>query len=197
MNKLEAQIIVENTGNYDEGDTEYILETYEELDKHRDFKDNRRDKRFIVKFHDIFYYMPDEFEKGNEDLVDSLFDDFCWQQSEWIAEEAIEEDIDIDMMLADMYVGHYQAFLVDIPEITDENIIDLAMKIYDEAGYRGKEYVKGYIHLVNLLQDLEDNYMTYWIEFLRSGEYMPEKYIKEIEEKYKSDKERRINRWTI
>ena len=29
MNKLEAQIVVENTGNYDEEDIEYILETYE------------------------------------------------------------------------------------------------------------------------------------------------------------------------
>ena len=191
MNKLEAQIIVENTGNYDEEDTEYVLETYEELDKHRDFKDNRRDKRFIVKFHDIFYYMPEEFERDHEDLVDSLFEDFCWQQSEYIEDAAREEDIDMDIMFSNMYVGHYQAFLVDIPEITDENIIDLAMNICDEVGYKGKEYVKGYIYLVDLLQDLEDNYMTYWIEFLKDNELIPEKYIKEIEDKYKANQERR------
>lgn len=191
MNKLEAQIIVENTGNYDEEDTECVLEIYEELDKHRDFKDNRRDKRFIVKFHDIFYYMPEEFEKDHEDLVNSLFEDFCWQQSEYIEDAAREEDIDMDIMFSNMYVGHYQAFLVDIPEIIDENIIDLAMNICDEVGYRGKEYVKGYIYLVDLLQDLEDNYMTYWIEFIKDNELIPEKYIKEIEEKYKAYQERR------
>lgn len=191
MNKLEAQIVVENTGNYDEEDTECILEICEELKKHIGFEDNRRDGRFIVKFHDIFYYMPYEFKRDHEDLVNSLFEDFCWQQSEYIEDAAKEEEIDMDIMLSNMYVGHYQAFLVDIPKITDENAIELAMEICDEVGYRGKEYVKGYIYLVNLLQDLEDNYMTYWIEFIKAGGLMPEKQIKEIEDNYKKDLERR------
>ena len=77
-------------------------------------------------------------------------------------------------------------------ETGDSSRLYLAtMKIYDEAGYRGKEYVRSYIYMVNVLQDLEDNYMKYWIEFLRVGEFMSEKAIKEIEERYKKDQERR------
>ena len=64
MNKLEAQMIVENTGNYSEEDVEEVMDTYEELMKNVGFEDNRRDKRYIVKFHDIFYYMPDGVEEA-------------------------------------------------------------------------------------------------------------------------------------
>jgi hypothetical protein len=189
MNKLEAQIVVENTGNYDEEETEDILEVYETVMKHVGFKDNRRDSRFVVKFHDIFYYAPKEIE--DTDAFNGLFEAFCYDMYDVITERAHEKNIDIDEMLHPMYVGHYQAFVVDIEEITNDNAIDVAMKVYDEFNYNGKKYVENYIYLVDLLQDLEDNYMTYWIEFLRSGEYMPEEQIKEIEDNYKKDIERR------
>ena len=187
MNKLEAQAIIENTGNYDEEDVEYIMETYEELMKHIGFEDNRRDNRFIVKFHDIFYYMPDEVEAAE---VDGLFENFCYEQSEIIDDELKEKNIDIDYMLTRYDVGHYRAFWVDIPEITKDNAVDLAMEIYDEFNYKGKDYVKNYIYTVNLLQDLEDNYMDYWIDFLEVNE-IDENLVKQIKENYNHDKERK------
>ena len=190
MNKLEAQALIENSGNYDEEEIEDVLDVYKELMKNVGFEDNRRDNRYIVKFHDIFYYMPDEAESAEE--VDGLFENFCYDQSEMIEDELKENNIDIDSMLTNYDVGHYRAFLVDIPEITKENAVDLAMEIYDEFNYKGKDYVKNYIYTVNLLQDLEDNYMEYWIEFLELNE-IQENIIKEIKEKYKKDQERRQN----
>ena len=189
MRGLEAQIVVENTGNYDDEDVEYIMDTYKELVKHMGFEDNRRDSRYIVKFHDILYYTP--YDKDTEEEFWNLFDIFCQDQCECLEDMWNEADIDIDMMLTRMSVGHYQAFLVDIPKIDDTNAVDLAMEIYDEVGYRGPEYVKNYVYMVNTLQELEDDYMEYWVEYLRMNEYMPEETIKEIENKYKSDKERR------
>lgn len=188
MNKLEAQVLIENSGNYDEEETEYILKIYDELIKNIGFEDNRKDSRYIVKFHDIFYYMPDEVEAAE---VDGLFEDFCYEQAETIEDELNEKHIDIDYMLTRQYVGHYRAFIVDIPEITKDNAVDLAMKVYDEFNYEGEEYVKNYIYTVNILQDLEDNYMDYWIEFLEGNEFIDEKYIKEIKENYKKDQERK------
>lgn len=187
MNKLEAQALIENSGNYVEEEIEDVLDVYEELIKNVGFEDNRRDNRYIVKFHDIFYYMPDEVEEK----IDGLFEDFCYEQSEIIEDELKENNIDIDYMLTNYDVGHYRAFKVEIPEITKENTADLAMEIYDEFNYKGKDYVKDYIYTVNILQDLEDNYMDYWIEFLEGNEFIDEKYIKEIKENYKKDQERK------
>lgn len=190
MNKLEAQTIIENTGNYEEEEIEEVLEVYETILKHVGFKDERRDQRFIVKFHDIFYYMPEEYENNSRDEFDHLFEEFCEQQYSFIVEEANEKNIDIDEMLHPMCVGNYQPFIVDIPEITMENAIDVAMKVYDEFNWRGKEYVENYIYLVGLLKDLEDNYVKYWIEFLEDAEYSPKK-LNEIKEKYNRDRERK------
>ena len=190
MNKLEAQIIVENTGNYGENDMDYILKTYEELEKHIGFEDRRRDSRFVVKFHDICYYSPDE-EVVSDSEFWNLFDMFCDEQIEWIYYENRIEGIDGELMLTHYNCGHYPAFRVDIPEITKENTIEKAMEIYDEAGYRGPEYVKSYIFMVEKLQAMEDNYMENWFEFLRCGEYIPEEEIKNMEEKYHRDMERR------
>lgn len=189
MNKLEAQIVVENTGNYDEEEIEDIIEVYETVMKHVGFEDNRRDSRFIVKFHDIFYYAPKEIE--DTDTFNSLFDAFCNDMYDVIMEEAHEKNIDIDEMLHPMYVGSYQAFVVDIDEITNDNAIDVAMRVYDEFNYDGKEYVENYIYLVDLLQDLEDNYMEYWFDFLDGNEYYSQKTIDEMKEKYHKDMERR------
>lgn len=192
MNKLEAQAVVENTGNYDEEEIEEILEVYGTVMKHVGFKDNRRDSRFIVKFHDIFYYTPDGCE-GAE--IDSLFETFCEDMYDNVIDQAEEKNIDIDEMLHPMYVGHYQAFVVNIEEITNDNAIDVAMKVYDEFNYEGKEYVENYIYLVNILQDLEDNYMEYWIDFIT--DYLPEETVKEISDTYHKDMERRKAEQTL
>lgn len=189
MNKLEAQIVVENTGNYDEEETEEILEVYETVMKHVGFEDKRRDSRFIVKFHDIFYYAPKEMEDTAE--FNSLFNDFCYDMYDNITEQAHEKYISVDDMLHPMYVGHYQAFIVDIPEITNDNAIDVAMQVFDEFGWNGKEYVENYVQLVDMMQDLEDNYMEYWFEFLDGNEYFSQKTIDEMKEEYHKDMERR------
>lgn len=189
MNKLEAQAIIENTGNYDEEEIEDIIEIYETAMKHVGFEDNRRDSRFIVKFHDIFYYIPKDMEDTDE--FNNLFDAFCSDMYENIISQADEKNIDIDEMLHPMYVGNYQAFVVDIPEITNDNAIDVAMRVYDEFNYEGKEYVENYIYLVDLLQDLEDNYMEYWFDFLDGNEYYTQQTIDEMKEKYHKDMERR------
>lgn len=190
MNKLEARIIVENTENYAEEEIDEILEIYETVMKHLGFKDNRRDSRFVVKFHDIFYYAPKEIE--DTDTFNSLFDAFCSDMYENIICQADERNIDIDRMLCRMYVGSYQAFMVDIEEITNDNAIDIAMKVYDEFDYNGgKEYVEDYIYLVDLLQDLEDNYMEYWFDFLDGNEYYPQEMIDKMKEEYHKDMERR------
>lgn len=189
MNKLEAQIVVENTGNYDEEEIEEVIEVYETVMKHVGFKDNRRDSRFVVKFHDIFYYTPEEIE--NTDEFNGLFDEFCNDMYECIIGRADLKHIDITEMLHPMYVGSYQAFVVNIEEITNYNAIDVAMKVYNELNSDGKEYVENYIYLVNLLQDLEDNYMEYWFDFLDGNEYYPQKMIDKMKEEYHKDMERR------
>ena len=190
MNKLEAQVIIEDTGNYVEEEIEDVLEVYDEVIKHIGFEDNRRDSRFVVKFHDIFYYTPEEITNTEE--FNGIFDLFCNDQYEYICEQAEEEHISVDDMLAQMYCGHYQTFLVYIPEITSENAVDIAMKVYDEFQYgEGKYYVRNYVKMVKTLQDLEDNYMEYWIDFIKVNEYYPEETIKEMEDKYYKDMERR------
>lgn len=194
MNRLEAQALIEADGYYEENEEDYILETYDELIKNIGFEDNRRDKRYIVKFHDIGYYMP--YDGDNETDFWNLFDLFCQDGIEWMDEENKEKGVDEEIMLTKWNCGHYPAFRVDIENITEENAAELAMKIYDEIGYRGKEYVENYIFMVNNLQAMEDNYMYLWFDFLRGGEYMPEKDIKEMEEKYKLDQERRKNATT-
>ena len=181
-------MIVEDTGNYDEEDIEYIMDIYNELVKHIGFEDKRRDKRFIVKFHDVFYYTP---EGMDEETFNTWFEDFCRWEYDYILDQAKEKNIDIDEMLTRMNVGHYQAFLVDIPEITEENAVDLAMDVFDEMEYNGCEYVKNYIEVVNMLQDLEDNYMEEWMCMLEANELIPKEKIDEMRKRYNEDQERR------
>lgn len=189
MNKLEARIIIENTGNYDEEEIDEVLGVYETVLKHVGFEDKRRDNRFVVKFHDIFYYTPEEIE--NTDEFNGIFDSFCEDMYDCIAETADEKNISIEDMLHPMYVGHYQAFIVDIEEITKDNAIDVAMKVYDEFSWNGKEYVENYIQLVNAMQDIEDNYMEYWFDFIEGNEYFPQETIDKMKDEYHKDMERR------
>ena len=136
MNKLETQAIIESTGNYDEEDVEYIMGIYNKLATHIGFEDKRRDKRYVVKFHDVFDYIPEKWNDNEDDLW-SVFDMFCSDQIEYVEESIGEHGIDLGSVLTRYTVGSYQAFIVDIPEITEENLADLAMNIYDKLGYRG------------------------------------------------------------
>lgn len=193
MNKLEAQAIIESTENYVEEEIEDIMRIYDEVVKYIGFEDNRRDKRYIVKFHDIFYYTSEEIQKDDA-TFDGMFEDFCEQQVEYMEEYFLEEHIPIDDMLHPMYVGHYPVFIVDIPSITMENAAQVAMNVYDEFNYEGEAYVKNYIKVVNTLQSLEDNYMEYWIDYLdNEAEFrnIPKKYVEETRQAYNKDKERR------
>lgn len=188
MNKLEALAIVENTGNYEEDEKEYILDIYEDVMKHVGFEDERRDKRFIVKFHDVYYYTPEEMET---ETFNTWFDDFCNWEYEYITESVKEQRIDLDRMLTRMDVGHYPAFVVDIPEITDENAIELAMEIYEEVPYEKEKYASDYVKVVELLRNLEDNYVDEWIAALEANEVLPQDKIDKMKKRYKEDRERR------
>ncbi len=189
MNKLEARIIMKDTGNYDEEELDEALDVYEIVLKHVGFEDKRSDNRFVVKFHDIFYYAPDETDDTGE--FDNLFEEFCEDMYRYIEETAYEKNISIDDMLHPMYVGHYQTFVVDIPEITKDNAIDVAMLVFNEFGCNGRDYVENYIQLVNVMQDLEDNYMEYWFDFIDGNEYFTQETINKMKDAYHKDIERR------
>lgn len=184
MGKLEAQAIIENTGNYDEEGVEEVMDVYDALAKHMGWQDKRRDKRFVVKFHDIFYYLPEEYDN---DKIDTLFEEFCNEQYEMLEDDAIERGVKIEALLTRQNVGHYQAFQVDIPEITEDNIAELAMKFYDEYNWQGGERAEDQIYLIDTLKIMEDNYMEYWFDFLEQVEF-DEKALKEMKEKYNKDK---------
>lgn len=187
MNEIETRILIEETGNYDELDVEVILEIYKQLQKHIGWKDERRDNRYIVKFHDIFYYMPDEWYEKHIQNYDNLFESFCEYTMDIVDEEEKENDIDSVWLLASRPVGSYRAYKIDMPEITEENILELAMDFYDEYNYEGGEYVEQQIKDVEILYDLEKNYMEYWFDFLQEGDF-PKEILTEMREKYNKDK---------
>ena len=190
MNTLEARIIIENTGYYEDDEIDDIIDIYEELKKHIGWEDKRSDKRYIVKFHGIFWYIPNEWYNGHEQEYVALFDEFCTQMREMVEDEAKYKDIDIDQLLARMACGHYQVFNVDMPYIGEDNIIELAQKFYDEYNYKGKECLNNQIELVDILYSLEQNYMEYWFEFLDESEF-PQKVLKEMREQYNNDKQKK------
>ena len=195
MNKLEAQAIIEATCNYDEDEIEYVLDVYEDVCKHIGFTDTRRDKRYVVKFHDIFYYEPTSkrYRKKYEKVVDDYFESFCEDQYEWIEGECHEAGIDIDRMLTRQTCGHYQAFLVDIPEITQENAVQVAIAIYDELTYGDEDdkYASDYVRVVGMLQDMEDNYMEWWLDYIECNDIVPQKALDEVRQQYLEHKERK------
>ena len=191
MNKtiktLEARAMFER--EYDEEEIDDLMDIYEDVVKNIGFTDNRRDQRFIVKFHDICYYMPDEETcEKYEFNFDGWFGDFCDMQYENIMDELKQLDIDVDDLLTKTCCGSYQAFNLYIPEITEDNAIELTMQIYNEG--LNCEYASKYAHTVAVLQDLEDNYVEYWLDYLKINE-VPEALVKEIEYNRDKDMERR------
>lgn len=185
VKKLEARTYYEQ--NYDEYEVEDLMDIYERVMSHVGFTDNRRDSRFIVKFHDIFYCWPDE-EKECEGTLDALFEDFCTCTYEDIMDTLRESNIDIRSLTSSRPCGHYDAFIVDVPEITKDNAIELAEKIYIEVG-NGGSYIDDYVFVVNMLQALEDNYMDEWIDFIDGG--LPKRVINKIKKAYEAEKKRK------
>lgn len=154
---LEAEAYVEATTGYTSDEVSDIIAIYKELTKYIPFRDTRRDRRFVVKFHDILYYTQDD------DEFDDLFERFCYEQYDIVTDGFTADSL--RAIMASRQVGHYDTFAVHIPAITRDNAIQLAIDIY-EAGYY-TDYVAAYVTLTTRMMDLEANYLTRWVEFLR------------------------------
>lgn len=185
---LEEKIWAQNQFN-DNFEIEEFLEDYlPEVKKHIGFKDERTDPRFIVKFHDIYFYTntqdtKDEKADMTESEFDSLFGTFCNDMYENTKQFMEEEGISEYKLFSTYGVGHYKVFEKIIPELTEENYLDITLEIYNEG--LSPDYINDYTKLSHYLQNMEDNYMTYWLEFLRVME-IPEETI----EKYRKEMER-------
>lgn len=155
MQTLETQALF--NAEYDTDDYDTFEDIVRALADNIGYKDNRRDKRFIVKFHDIIY-------EPDEDTYNKYFGDFC----DWVYINTMDTLADASIVTEDLLtsytVGHYRAFKVYIPEITKDNIYELAKKIYDET--QDPDYVDNYITTTNLLQEIEDNYVDWWKDYI-------------------------------
>ena len=189
---LEEKIWAQNNFS-DDFEIEEFLEDYlPEVKKHIGFKDERDDPRFVVKFHDICFYTntqdtSDEKADMTESEFDSLFGTFCTDMYENTKQFMVEEGISDSELFRIRDVGHYKAFEKIIPELTKENYLDIALEIYNEG--LSPDYINEYTKLSYYLQDMEDNYMTYWLDFLRCMD-IPEETIKNIERRWKEHEEK-------
>ena len=189
---LEEKIWAQNNFS-DDFEIEEFLEDYlPEVKKHIGFKDERDDPRFVVKFHDICFYTntqdtSDEKADITESEFDSLFGTFCTDMYNNTKQFMVEEGISDSELFRIRDVGHYKAFEKIIPELTEENYLDIALEIYNEG--LSPDYINEYTKLSYYLQNMEDNYMTYWLDFLRCMD-IPEETIKNIERRWKEHEEK-------
>ena len=189
---LEEKIWAKDQLN-DDLELEEFLEDYlPRVKAHIGFKDERDDKRFVVKFHDICYYTnTQDTNEEKADMTDeefnSLFEMFCNDQYEGTKYVMEDNHMDERELFSTYYVGNYSAFEMIIPELTEENYLEKALEIYNEG--LSPSYIDNYAILVRHLQDMEDNYMTYWLEFLRATD-IPETTIKNIERRWKEYNEK-------
>ena len=183
---LEERVYLESKG-YDEYEIEEIIDDYlPKVKAHIGFTDERSDKRFVVKFHDIFFFtdIPKDME---QDEFDMLFDMFCNEQYEgtkWLMDE---KHMNEQSLFALRDIGHYRIFDKIIPELTEENYLDVTTEIYAEG--LSPDYIDDYTALADHLQNMEDNYMEYWLEFLKANE-VPDTTIKSIERRMKEYEEK-------
>lgn len=178
---LEEKIWAKDQLN-DDYELEEFLEDYlPRVKAHIGFKDERSDSRFVVKFHDICYYTNTPEDMTDEEF-DSLFEMFCDDQYEGTKYVMEDNRMDEQGLFSRYDVGHYRAFEMIIPELTEENYLEKALEIYNEG--LSPDYIDDYTTLSDHLQDMEDNYMTYWLEFLRATD-TPEETIKNIERRWK------------
>lgn len=190
-NLLEIKAYYESA-NYNEDEIPEILNIYTHLMEHVGFEDKRKDKRFVVKFPDVFYYKP-ELTHEEDEIYESLFNAFCQDTYETVHDTLEDHNFGDKDAVRGMFkllnVGSYRAFRVPIDAITEDTAPTLAMDIFDEFydGDRANDYIDAYIDSVNAMQALEDNYMDYWVEFLTDNEF-PEHLIKQIRDKYEQDK---------
>lgn len=184
---IEEKIWAKNQLNDDYELEEFIEDYLPRVKAHIGFKDERRDSRFVVKFHDICFYTNtqdtnDEKADMTGEEFDSLFEMFCNDQYEgtkWLMDD---NHMDEQELFSRYDVGNYRAFEMIIPELTEENYLEKALDIYNKG--LSPSYIDDYAILVRHLQDMEDNYMTYWLEFLRATD-IPETTIKNIERRWK------------
>lgn len=189
---LEEKIWAQNNLSNDFEVEEFLEDYLPDVKKHIGFKDERDDPRFIVKFHDICFYTntqdtADEKADMTETEFDSLFGTFCNDMYENTKQFMEEEGISEYKLFSTYDVGHYRAFEKIIPELTEKNYLDIALEIYNEC--LSPDYINEYTELSYYLQNMEDNYMTYWLEFLRAME-IPEETIKNIERRQKEYEEK-------
>lgn len=184
---LEEKIWAKEQFNYDYELEEFLEDYLPRVKAHIGFKDERDDPRFVVKFHDIcFYTNTQDTNEEKADMTDeefySLFDMFCNDQYEGTKYVMEDNHMDERSLFKTYDVGNYRAFEMIIPELTEENYLEKALEIYNEG--LSPSYIDDYAILVRHLQDMEDNYMTYWLEFLRATD-IPEATIKNIERRWK------------
>ena len=190
---LEEKIWAQNNFSNDFEIEEFLEDYLPGVKKHIGFKDERDDPRFVVKFHDICFYTntqdtSDEKADMTESEFDSLFGTFCTDMYENTEQFMVEEGIGDSELFSIHDVGHYKAFEKIIPELTEENYLDIALEIYNEG--LSPDYINEYTKLSYYLKDMEDNYMTYWLDFLRCTD-IPEETIKNIERRWKEHEEKR------
>ena len=191
-NEIETKIYLEHEG-FSEYEIEEIIEDYlPEVKKHIGFCDNRSDSRFVVKFHDICYFTHTP-EDMSDDEFNNLFDIFCSEQYNCVKETIQRECYLYEWQLFSIRdAGHYRAFeYIQTEPITEDNVLQVAINLYNEG--LSPFYIHDYTLLVSELQNMEDNYMEWWLEFLRG--YVGEEFvditdetIKNIERRYKDYK---------
>lgn len=191
-NEIETKIYLEQEG-FTEYEIEEIIEDYlPEVKKHIGFCDNRSDSRFVVKFHDICYFTHTP-EDMSDDEFNNLFDIFCNEQYNCVKECMDKETYLVESSIfATHDVGHYRAFeYIQTEPITEDNVLQVAINLYNEG--LSPFYIHDYTLLVGELQNMEDNYMEWWLEFLRG--YVGEEFvnitdetIKNIERRYEDYK---------
>ena len=189
---LEEKIWAQNNFSNDFEIEEFIEDYLPEVKKNIGFKDERDDPRFIVKFHDICFYTntqdtANEKADMTETEFDNLFGTFCTDMYNNTEQFMKEEGISSYKLFSIHDVGNYKAFEKIIPELTKENYLDIALEIYNEG--LSPDYINEYTKLSYYLQDMEDNYMTYWLDFLRCMD-IPEETIKNIERRWKEHEEK-------
>lgn len=187
---LEEQIWAKEKLNDEYEQEEFIDDYLPRVKRHIGFEDNRQDHRFVVKFHDVCYYthtqdMKEEKADMDDETFDTLFEMFCDEMYESTTEIIKTDCMSLTDLFATYDVGHYRTFAMVIPKITEDNYLQVALEIYEEG--LAPAYIDDYTKLADYLQDMEDNYMQYWLDFLRDHD-IPETTIKNIERRYEKDK---------
>lgn len=187
---LEEQIWAKEKINDEYEREEFIDDYLPRVKKHIGFEDNRRDTRFVVKFHDVCYYTHTQDTKEekadmDDETFDTLFEMFCDEMYESTTEIIKTDCMSLTDLFATYDVGHYRTFAMVIQKITEDNYLQVALEIYEEG--LAPAYIDDYTKLADYLQDMEDNYMQYWLDFLRDHD-IPETTIKNIERRYEKDK---------